>query len=88
MVVTGSAAQVPENSASQFNIKVIPLGVIIDGREYLDGVDLTPGELYQKMRNGNVEVKTTAPSVGQYYECFKKNHGTGFQRNTVHYPFQ
>jgi len=30
MVVTGSAAQVPENSASQFNIKVIPLGVIIE----------------------------------------------------------
>jgi len=72
MVVTGSAAQVPKNSASQLNIEVIPLGVIIDGREYQDGVNLTPGELYQKMRSGNVEVKTTAPSVGQYYACFKK----------------
>jgi DegV family protein with EDD domain len=47
------------------------LKIYVNGKEYLDGIDLSPNDLYQKMRNDKVDVKTAAPSVGQYYECFK-----------------
>jgi DegV family protein with EDD domain len=70
-VVTGSAAQVPSDLAEQLGIEILPLKIYINGKEYLDGIDLSPNDLYQKMRNNKVDVKTAAPSVGQYYECFK-----------------
>lgn len=70
-VVTGSAAQVPSDIAEQLGIEVLPLKIHVNGKEYLDGIDLSPNDLYQKMRSDKVDVKTAAPSVGQYYECFK-----------------
>ena len=72
VVVTGSAAQVPPEIASQLGIVILPLVIIVEGKEYLDGIDLLPGELYQKMRTQKIEVKTAAPNVGQYYACFKR----------------
>lgn len=70
-VVTGSAAQVQSDIAEQLGIEILPLKIYVNGNEYLDGIDLSPNDLYQKMRNDKVDVKTAAPSVGQYYECFK-----------------
>jgi len=72
VVVTGSAAQVLPEIANQLGIVVLPLTIIVEGKEYLDGIDIFPGELYQKMRTQKIEVKTAAPNVGQYYECFKR----------------
>jgi len=70
-VVTGSAAQVPPDIAEQLGIEILPLKIYVNGKEYLDGIDLSPSDLYQKMRSDKLDVKTAAPSVGQYYECFK-----------------
>ena len=72
IVVTGSAAQVPPEIASQLGIVILPLVIMVEGKEYLDGIDLHPGDLYQKMRTQKIEVKTAAPNVGQYYACFKR----------------
>jgi DegV family protein with EDD domain len=72
IVVTGSAAQVPPEIANQLGIVILPLVIVVEGKEYLDGIDLLPGELYQKMRTQKIEAKTAAPNVGQYYECFKR----------------
>ena len=43
VVVTGSAAQVPPEIASQLGIVILPLVIIVEGKEYLDGIDLFPG---------------------------------------------
>jgi len=76
-VVTGSAAQVSKELAAQYGIEILPLGIYVDGKEYQDGINLLPGELYQKMRAEKLEVKTTAPSIGQYYKCFKQIFDNG-----------
>jgi len=72
-VITGSCAQVPKEVAEELGIEVLPLLIYIDGKEYHDGIDFTPGELYQKMRVNQMEVKTAAPTVGQYYQAFIKS---------------
>ena len=72
VVVTGSAAQVPPEIARQLGIVILPLVIIVEGKEYLDGIDLFPSDLYQKMRTQKIEIKTAAPNVGQYYACFKR----------------
>ena len=72
-VITGSAAQVPKETAEALKIDILPLLIYIDGKEYHDGIDISPGELYQRMRLNQMEVKTAAPTVGQYYQAFKNS---------------
>jgi len=71
-VVTGSVAQVPKDVAEELGIEIVPLVITVNGKEYLDGINITPGELYQKMRTDQLEVKTAAPTIGGYYEAYKK----------------
>ncbi len=42
VVVTGSAAQVSPEIASQLGIVTLPLTIIVAGKAYLDGVDIFP----------------------------------------------
>ncbi|MBP8998287.1 MAG: DegV family protein [Anaerolineaceae bacterium] len=72
IVVTDSASQLVQADVLPFGIEVVPLEIYINGKEYLDGLEITPGELYKKMRTENPEVKTSAPGVGRFYSVFKK----------------
>jgi len=72
IVVTDSASQLVQADVLPFGIEVVPLEIYINGKEYLDGLEITPGELYKKMRTENPEVKTSAPGIGRFYSVFKK----------------
>jgi DegV family protein with EDD domain len=78
-VITGSPAQIPTDIAADLGIEVLPFFIHVEGKEYLDGVTITPGEFYQKMRTTNLEARTAAPSVGQYYQLFERTLEVGTQ---------
>jgi DegV family protein with EDD domain len=69
-IVTDSVAQIPPDMAGQLGIVVVPAILIIDGEQYLDGIDISADELYRRMRQEKILPKTAAPSVGQYYDAF------------------
>jgi DegV family protein with EDD domain len=79
-VVTGSVAQVPTDVAEELGIEIVPLVITVNGKEYLDEINITPGELYQKMRTDQLEVKTAAPTIGGYYEAYKKEMERGVRQ--------
>lgn len=51
-LVTDSTANLTKEEAAENNIKVIPIPIYIDGKEYLEGVDITPEQLFESQRNG------------------------------------
>ena len=69
-LITDSVAQVPQDLAEELDISVIPFWLHLEGDNYRDGIELTADRLYQRMRNEKVLPKTSAPSVGQYYDVF------------------
>lgn len=71
-VVTGSVAQVPKGVAETLGIEVLPLIISVNGEEFRDQVTISAGQLYKRMRVEQLEVKTAAPTVGEYYEAFKR----------------
>jgi DegV family protein with EDD domain len=79
-IVTGSVGQVPQEIAEELKIHVIPFIVNVNGEEYRDGIDITPGELYRRMRVEQVEVHTAAPTVGDYYTSFKNLYESGIRK--------
>ena len=48
-ILTDTCCNVPEAYAKKYDMYVIPLKVIYKDREYLDGVDITPEEVYESL---------------------------------------
>ena len=48
VVVTDSSARLPAHLVAEHDIRVVPLHVLVDGRDLLDGVDDFPADLYQR----------------------------------------
>lgn len=58
-IICDSAADINAEFAQKNDIKIMPLKTIIDGREYLDGVELTPEEFY-KLQSATKKFPTTS----------------------------
>jgi len=72
-IVTDSVAQIPTEIAQELEIRVVPSIVQIDGVEYLDGVDIDSQSLYERMRVEDLQVSTTSPPLGFFYDAFKSS---------------
>ncbi len=70
-IVTDSTSDLPPELVTKYDIEVIPLYVRIDNQNYRDGIDLTPTEFYQKLKNSDSLPMTSQPSPGAFVECYR-----------------
>ena len=70
-IVTDSVAQVPAETARALGIWVIPFSIIAGEQIFRDGVDLSPRELYRRMRTEGILPHTTHPTLGEYVQIFR-----------------
>ncbi|MCG7335038.1 DegV family protein [Sporosarcina sp. ACRSM] len=50
----------------------VPLNIHFGEKQFVDGIDLTPTQLYQKIKDTDDVPKTSQPSPGDFAELFKK----------------
>lgn len=60
-IITDSNSGITQNEAKILNITVIPMPFTINGEEYLEDINITQDEFYQKLEAG-AEVKTSQPN--------------------------
>lgn len=77
-VVTDSTAYLTTQESEQYNIKVVPIPVIIDGRSYDEGIDLTTEEFYDKLRNSKSFPSTSQPPMGEMIELYNSLADEGY----------
>jgi DegV family protein with EDD domain len=70
-LVTDSSADLPKELLDKYDIHVVPLTIFIDGKEYLEGIDLMPEEFHVKLANSKELPKTSQPSPGAFADLFK-----------------
>jgi DegV family protein with EDD domain len=70
--VTDSTAFIDEELKNHPDVYVIPLTIVLDGEEYLDGIDLTPHELYSRLKTLNSPPKTSQPAVGEFVTLYEE----------------
>lgn len=70
-LVTDSNAQLPAQLAERYGVEVVPLSVMVDGEEYLEGVDLDAEEFYARFRSRRPVVSTAQPSPGRFAEAYE-----------------
>lgn len=70
-VVCDSTADLDDEFRDAHGIQVVPLQVIIGDESYRDGVDITPADLYARMRRDGVSARTSQPTPAEFESVFR-----------------
>jgi DegV family protein with EDD domain len=71
-LITDSSADLPRELLDKYNIAVVPLTINLNGEEYLEGVDLSSQEFFQRMYVSKELPKTSQPSPSTFANVFKE----------------
>ena len=72
-LVTDSNAQLPPELVERYGVEVVPLTVMVDGVDHLEGVDLDADAFYAAFADGAVpEVATSQPSPGRFAATYRR----------------
>lgn len=82
-IVTDSLSSVPANFVEQYNIKVVPQ-VLIWGEEiFLDGVDITPSEFYNRLKTADTIPSTSQATPASFKDVFEPLVAAGIPIITI-----
>ena len=71
-ILIDSASDISQEEANKLGINVIPLQVRFDEEEYLDGINLSPKEFYDKLIEQDTLPKTSQVTPFRYQEEFER----------------
>ncbi|MBI9048992.1 MAG: DegV family protein [Anaerolineaceae bacterium] len=71
-IVTDSTCDLPPEVVNALNIHVVPCYVNMDGSSYLDGVEISRAEFFERLPNLAIPATTAAPGVGLFEEVYRK----------------
>ena len=72
IIVTDSTSDLDSSFFEEHNIHVIPLSVTIDGKSYEDQIDISSEEYTKYLAEGNHDLKTSQPPLGQFVEKYEE----------------
>jgi DegV family protein with EDD domain len=71
-IVTDSTCDIPAELAEEYGITVVPVTVRFGTTSFLDGVELTTDELYERLTSGGDLPTTSQPSIGEFLEVYER----------------
>jgi len=70
-IITDSTNDLPQELRAQYQIAVVPLTIVWGENQFLDGVDLTPQEFYDRLPGSLVHPTTSQPTPGSFLEAYE-----------------
>lgn len=77
-IVTDSSAYLSAEEVAKYQIKVVPIPVIIDNQVYEEGVDLDTVEFYDLLRNAKTFPSTSQPVLGDMLKLYEDLANEGY----------
>ena len=71
-ILCDSITDLPTEIIKKYNIGIVPLTVIFNQKEYLDGIDITNKEFYKMLRENETMPKTSQATYAQFVKFFEK----------------
>lgn len=71
-LICDSLCDIPMELVEKCDIEIIPLTIIIEDKEYKDGIDMTNEEFYKTMKEIHTVPKTSQATYMQFKEVFDK----------------
>lgn len=70
-IITDSAADLPQELVQKYDLDILPFLIVIDGQQYLDGRTISPAQVYEAIRQGQVPTTSQVPPP-LLYKTFKR----------------
>lgn len=83
-IVTDSSSDISKEEALEKDIHIVPLTVHIDGKTYVDGVDIHPKPFLDMMDQAKELPKSSQPAPGQFAEIYEKLGKDGAEIISIH----
>ena len=83
-IVTDSAADLPSELAQQRNITILPCYVIMGDISYRDGVDIAPGDFYDRLVSQGQPPTTAQPSAADFQTVYSNLLNQGHEILSIH----
>ena len=77
-ISTDSTADLTRDLYEKYKIQVVPLGVVIGDHAFKDGIDVTPGDVYNAVEKKNIMPKSQAASELDYTDFFERNKSSDY----------
>ena len=71
-VVADSTCCLPQEIVEKYDICVVPLQIVYEGKSYRDGIDITPNEVYKIMRKKENLPTTSTASAGEFLDAYRQ----------------
>ena len=70
-ISSDSTCDLSREQIERYHISILPLTVTVNDKNYLDGVDISPSQIYDHVAQGGDLPTTSANNIGQYQEAFE-----------------
>lgn len=74
-----STCDLTEELKERYQVFIQPLTITLKDKQYKDGVDITPDDIYEAYESKKILPKTSAPNPMEYVEHFKRWTNQGYQ---------
>ncbi|MDO4188531.1 MAG: DegV family protein [Lachnospiraceae bacterium] len=71
-VIADSTCDLSKELIERYNITILPLHILLGEKEYEDGINITPTEIFTWSDENKSTPKTSAPSIEQAIEIFER----------------
>lgn len=71
-IISDSTCDLPAELIQKYDITLVPLTVIMDGKPYSDGLTITPQVIFQHVADGGDLCTTSAVNYGDYLTLFQQ----------------
>jgi len=71
-LVSDSGADLPEATAHALGLVKVPLALSFGDESFVDGVDITPAQFYQRLATSPHHPKTSQPAVGDFKATYRR----------------
>ena len=79
MITADSTCDLSEELLNRYNVKILPLTILLGEESFLDGAHYTPDDMYSRYRADGTLPKTAAPSLQQLNEFFAPILAEGYE---------
>ena len=83
-IVLDSTGDLPGDWQKQYDIDVIPINIIHNGKTYLQGIDISYEDFYQLVENEGVVPSTSQPTPYQFKAFYRKIADRGDDVLSIH----
>jgi len=82
-IITDSTSDIPDEWRKLFDITIIPLTIVWDEKQFLDGQDITPEAFYERLGKDPVHPTTSQPTPQSFLSAFQDAADKGYDEILV-----